>query len=122
MTIAQPNCRKCKGTGAYLERDLRPDEDDPMPRQCELCFPLEAIESGRSYWLLERGKEEGNFNQPAWWRGEIYDISDFTVDARYAVKYDTKEEAERYRRGFKIPVKVTEHLFGYHNSSGDRKP
>ena len=36
---ANPDCPKCKGAGAYLEADPRPDEDDPMPQRCELCFP-----------------------------------------------------------------------------------
>lgn len=34
-----PTCQKCKGTGAYLEKDPRPGEDDPMPVRCEACFP-----------------------------------------------------------------------------------
>jgi len=39
MTKANPDCPKCKGTGAYLERDPRPEEDDPMPQKCSVCFP-----------------------------------------------------------------------------------
>jgi hypothetical protein len=42
-----PNCPKCKGTGAYLERDPRPGEDDPMPQECELCFPADI---GQDYY------------------------------------------------------------------------
>lgn len=41
-TTPNPDCPKCKGTGAYLERDPRPEEDDPMPYRCDLCFPPEG--------------------------------------------------------------------------------
>lgn len=70
------------------------------------------IESGKPYWLIERGQAEGS-SQPVWWRGEAYDIGIpfWTTDARYALKWDTKEEAEEFKRGFSDPVRVTEHLF-----------
>jgi hypothetical protein len=42
MTQPNPECPKCKGTGAYLESDPRPEVDDPMPYRCELCFPEEG--------------------------------------------------------------------------------